>query len=68
MRAVDSNDHFTVAVFGGSVVLLLGALAESDVAASVTPDARGRALVLFDDGRNVRFGAGETPVVVRAAR
>lgn len=72
---VGSNDHFTVAVFGGSVVrlrgasaVLLGTLAQSDVAASVTPDARGRALVLFDDGRIVRFATGEAPVIVRPTR
>ena len=63
--------RFTLAVLGERVVRItglsssvLGALGSTESARDITPDARGRALVLLDDGRVVRYSARAAPEVV----
>lgn len=65
------NTRHTVAVFNDRVIRLreltaiqLGRLDDQELAVDVHPDHRGRALVLTDDGRVLRFSAGHVPVVL----
>lgn len=66
-----TNQRFTVALVGARVLRVaglssrvLGVLPNTDAADDITPDARGRALVLLDDGRVVRYAARAAPAVV----
>lgn len=69
-----TNRRFTVALAGAQVLRVaglssqvLGVLPNTDAADDVTPDSRGRALVLLDDGRVVRYAARAAPAVLLVA-